>query len=55
MLRSTRGIFALALGFALLGSTARAEDSLPPEARALVQQQLDAFAHDDANAAYALA
>jgi Domain of unknown function (DUF4864) len=27
----------------------------PPEARALIERQLDAFAHDDAAAAYALA
>ena len=55
MFALTRGFFALALGFALLAAPVRAEESLPPEARALIQQQLDAFAHDDANAAYALA
>jgi uncharacterized protein DUF4864 len=31
------------------------DSSVQPEARALVERQLDAFAHDDAAAAYALA
>jgi len=47
---STLAVFlALSLGPAL------ADDTAPPEARALIEQQLDAFAHDDADGAYALA
>jgi hypothetical protein len=50
-------LFALAaLVFALAAPPALADDPAPPpEARALIQKQLDAFAHDDAAGAYALA
>jgi hypothetical protein len=34
---------------------ALADEAAPPEARALIERQLDAFAHDDAAGAYALA
>src|ERR1700733_11918624 len=45
----------LFLCLALFAAPARAAETAPPEARALIEKQLDAFAHDDAEGAYALA
>lgn len=45
----------LTLSLALTATPAFAGDAPPPEARALIERQLDAFAHDDASGAYALA
>ncbi len=46
-------IFAL---FVLaLGGFARAEDAPAPDVQAIINSQLDAFAHDDAQGAYAFA
>jgi len=39
----------------LFAAPAWAAETAPPEARALIERQLDAFAHDDAEGAYALA
>ena len=51
MLRTCLLLIALVFGLA-----ARAENAAPPpEARALIERQLDAFAHDDAAGAYELA
>ena len=46
-------IFFLCLS--LFAAPARAAETAPPEARALIEKQLDAFAHDDAEGAYSLA
>ena len=49
-------ILAIGILSALLCSPALADDAKPsPDARALIQRQLDALAHDDAAGAYALA
>jgi len=45
----------LMLTFALATGAASAAEAPPPEARALIERQLDAFARDDAAAAYAMA
>ena len=45
----------LTLLLALAATPTFADDAPPPEARVLIERQLDAFAHDDAAAAYALA
>ena len=45
--------FALGIAFAL--APAFAQDEPPAQVRATIERQLDAFAHDDAEAAYALA
>jgi hypothetical protein len=39
----------------LFGVPVRAGETAPSEARALIEKQLDAFAHDDAEGAYSLA
>ena len=43
------------VGLSLFAAPARAGETAPLEARALIERQLDAFAHDDAEGAYALA
>jgi hypothetical protein len=50
-----RTIEALAVALALWVATASAEESTAARSRAIVEQQFDAFARDDAEAAYALA
>jgi hypothetical protein len=55
MLGMKQILFVLAVFLSLVGAPALADDAAPPEARALIEQQLDAFAHDDAEGAYALA
>jgi hypothetical protein len=50
-----RIIEAVALVAALWTATASAEDSTATRSRAIVEQQFDAFARDDAEGAYALA
>jgi hypothetical protein len=57
MANSTRRLALVAVMFAaLFAASAGAEDAKPPvDAKALVTRQLDAFAHDDAASAYALA
>ena len=51
-----RFALAVAMFAALFAASASAEDATPlVDAKALVTRQLDAFAHDDAAAAYALA
>ena len=51
-----RGIMTIGVAVALFWGPARAEDAKDsPDARALIERQLDALAHDDAPAAYALA
>ncbi len=52
-----RVFFALSLLLAARAGSALADDAAapPPEARALIERQLDAFARDDAEGAYALA
>ena len=50
------GIVTIGLWLALLGHPAISQDAhSSPDARALIERQLDAFAHDDAPAAYAFA
>ena len=48
-------ILAIGILSVLLCSAARADDAASPDARALIERQLDALAHDDAAGAYALA
>ena len=57
MANSTRPLALVALALAALFATsALAEDATPAvDAKALISRQLDAFAHDDAATAYALA
>ena len=57
MLSPMRWFAGLAFVVAMLTAPARADEAAapPPEARALIERQLDAFAHDDAEAAFALA
>jgi hypothetical protein len=50
-----RTIEAVALAAALWVATASAEESIAARSRAIVERQFDAFARDDAEAAYALA
>jgi Domain of unknown function (DUF4864) len=50
---SRRTIVFLCLS--LFAAPAWAAETTPPEARALIERQLDAFAHDDAEGAYSLA
>ena len=51
-----RAILAIGVAAALLGGPALADDAkTSPDARALIERQLDALAKDDAPAAYALA
>jgi hypothetical protein len=50
-----RTIEAAVLAAALWTATASAEDSTAARSRAIVEQQFDAFARDDAEGAYALA
>jgi len=50
-----RLLVACALALGLLASPALAQTAPPDAARQLIEKQLDAFAHDDAIAAYALA
>ncbi len=54
MKRSFGSLKAFLIGLALLTAPAYAADT-PPEVRAVIERQLDAFAHDDAAGAYALA
>ena len=51
----TRTIEAIAVAMALWVTTASAEESTAARSRATIEQQFDAFARDDAEAAYALA
>jgi len=55
MVRVTKAFSALGFWLALFAAPAHAADAAPPEVRALIERQLDAFAHDDAEGAYALA
>jgi hypothetical protein len=55
MVERTSRLAILFLCLSLLAAPARAAETAPPEARALIERQLDAFAHDDAEGAYALA
>jgi len=53
--RLAKALLALGLWLNLAHPPALAGDAPPPEARATIERQLDAFARDDAEAAYALA
>jgi Domain of unknown function (DUF4864) len=55
MVGRTSRLAILFLCLSLLAAPARAAETAPPEARALIERQLDAFARDDAEGAYALA
>jgi len=55
MLGFKRVLSALAVILALSTAPGLADDAVSPEARALIEQQFDAFAHDDAEGAYELA
>jgi hypothetical protein len=55
MVEWTSRLAILFLCLSLFAPPAWAADTAPPEARALIERQLDAFAHDDAEGAYALA
>jgi ketosteroid isomerase-like protein len=50
-----RTIEAVVVAFALWVATASAQESTAARSRAIIEQQFDAFARDDAEAAYALA
>lgn len=50
-----RTIEAAAVAAALWAATASAQESAAARSRAIVERQFDAFAHDDAEGAYALA
>ena len=50
-----RTIEAIAVALALWASTASAQESTAARSRAIIERQFDAFARDDAEAAYALA
>jgi hypothetical protein len=54
MLRVKRFLSTIAVCATLCAGSALAGDA-PPEVQALIEQQMDAFAHDDAEGAYALA
>jgi len=51
----TKAIVALALATAMSGSIAAAQESTAARSQAIIERQFDAFARDDAEAAYALA
>ena len=55
MLRFKQILSAAAVFLALAAAPSHADDAVSPEARALIEQQFDAFAHDDAEGAYELA
>lgn len=55
MTRFWRSLLSLLMWFALNTSPGYPQGAPPPEARALIERQLDAFARDDAEGAYALA
>jgi len=55
MVERTGRLAVLFLCLSLFAGPVWAADAAPPEARALIERQLDAFAHDDAEGAYALA
>jgi hypothetical protein len=55
MVERTSRLAIVFLCFSLFAAPARAAETAAPEARALIERQLDAFAHDDAEGAYALA
>ncbi len=50
-----RTIEAIAVALALWASTASAQESTAARSRTIIERQFDAFARDDAEAAYALA
>jgi hypothetical protein len=50
-----RRILAIGVAALLAGPALAQDDKTSPDARALIERQLDAFAHDDASAAYAFA
>jgi len=54
MVAVTKWLGILVFCLALSGSRASAAEPTPPEVRALIETQLDAFAHDDAEGAYAV-
>ena len=51
----TKAIVALALATAMSASIASAQESTAARSQAIIERQFDAFARDDAEAAYALA
>ena len=51
----TKAIVALALATAMSASIASAQESTAARSQAVIERQFDAFARDDAEAAYALA
>jgi hypothetical protein len=55
MVAPTKWLGILAVCLALFTCSADAGQATPPEVRALIERQLDAFARDDAEGAYALA
>ena len=55
MVGRTSRLAILFLCLSLFAAPAWAAETAPPEARALIERQLDAFARDDAEGAYALA
>ena len=55
MVERTSRLAILFVCLSLFAAPAWAAETAPPEARALIERQLDAFAHDDAEGAYALA
>jgi len=55
MVEWTSRLAILFLCLSLFAAPARAAETAPPEARALIERQLDAFARDDAEGAYSLA
>ena len=55
MVERTSRLAIVFVCLSLFAAPARAGETAPLEARALIERQLDAFAHDDAEGAYALA
>lgn len=55
MVGRTSWLSVLFLSVALSAARAAAGEAAPPEGRVLIEKQLDAFARDDAEGAYALA
>ena len=55
MVERTSRLAILFLCLSLFSAPARAAETAPPETRALIERQVDAFARDDAEGAYALA
>ena len=55
MVGPTSWLSVLFLSVALSAARAAAGEAAPPEVRVLIEKQLDAFARDDAEGAYALA